>query len=59
MVIETTQKGTAVTLLFSDVKLGKPAASFDPPKDFKKYDDMQTMLREVLMKRLGGGAPGK
>ena len=60
VVIETTQKGTAVTLLFSDVKLGKPAATaFEPPKDFKKYDDMQTMLREVLMKRLGGGAPGK
>lgn len=58
VVIETTQAGSTVTLLFSNVKLDKPAATvFEPPQDFKKYADMQTMMREVMMKRLSGETP--
>ncbi|MBI3878573.1 MAG: hypothetical protein HY301_00715, partial [Verrucomicrobia bacterium] len=60
IVIETTEKGSAITLLFTDVKLGKPAASaFEPPKEFKKYDSMQQMMREAMMKRFNPDALDK
>lgn len=55
VVIETSQKGSKVTLLFSDVKFGNPPTSaFEPSKDFQKYDDARTMMREAMMKLLGG-----
>ncbi len=55
VVIETSQKGAKVTLLFSDVKFGNPPSSaFDPARDFQKYDDVRTMMREAMMKLLGG-----
>jgi hypothetical protein len=53
--IEQTEQGTAVTMLFKDVKLDKPDAGlFDPPSGFTKYDSMQSMMQQQMMKRLGG-----
>ena len=54
--IQTTEQGNDVTMLFKNVSLAKPAASlFDPPADFKKYDSMQQMMQQEMMKRMGGG----
>ena len=54
--IETTEQGHTVTMLYKDVKLAKPAASlFDPPADFKKYESMQSLMMQEVMKRMGGG----
>jgi hypothetical protein len=54
--IETVEQGDNVSMLFKNVSLGKPAASqFDPPADFKKYDTMQEMMQQEMMKRMGGG----
>lgn len=54
--IEQTQQGTTIIMLFKDVKLDKPeSAVFDPPTDLKRYENMQTMMQEVMMKRFGGG----
>lgn len=57
--IEAAERGTPVTMTFKDIKLAKPdSALFDPPKDFKRYADMQSLFQEEMMKRLGGaGAP--
>ena len=58
--IEANERDMPVTMLFKDIKLAKPdAAQFDPPKDFKRYDNMQALMQEEIMKRLGGpgGAP--
>lgn len=55
IVIETALKTTKVTLLFSDVKFGNPPSSaFEPARDFQKYDDAKTMMREAMIKLLGG-----
>jgi hypothetical protein len=57
--IEQTENGSLTTMLFKDVKLSKPDASlFDPPADAKKYDSMQAMMQEVMMKRLSNGGAG-
>ncbi|HWX20351.1 MAG TPA: DUF4412 domain-containing protein [Candidatus Binatia bacterium] len=57
--IEQAEQGTAVTMLFKDVKLSGPEASlFEPPSDFTKYDSMQTMMQQQMMKRFGAGAGG-
>ena len=54
--IQTTEQGGNVTMLFKNVSLTKPAASlFDPPADFKKYDNVQQMMQQEMMKRMGGG----
>jgi hypothetical protein len=54
--IEHNEDSTKVTMLFHDVNLSKPAAdAFDPPADATKYDSMQAMMQQLLMKRLGGG----
>jgi len=54
--IQTTEQGGNVTLLFKNVSLTKPAASlFDPPADFKKYDNVQQLMQQEMMKRMGGG----
>lgn len=58
--IEQTENGTKVTMLFHDVSLSKPDATlFDPPTDATKYDSMQAMMQQVMMKRFGGGLPGQ
>jgi hypothetical protein len=54
--IQTTESGGDVTMLFKNVSLTKPAASlFDPPADFKKYDNIQQLMQQEMMKRMGGG----
>jgi hypothetical protein len=54
--IQTTEQSGDVTMLFKNVTFAKPAASlFDPPADFKKYDSMQQMMQQEMMKRMGGG----
>jgi hypothetical protein len=54
--IESNEGGKTVTMLFKDIKLEKPdAAQFEPPSDFKKYDNMMTMMQTEMMKRMGGG----
>jgi len=54
--IETINNGSNVTMLFKNVSLAKPAASlFDPPADFKKYDNAMQMMQQEVMKRMGGG----
>ena len=42
--------------LFKNVKLSKPATGdFEPPASYDKYDNMMTMMQQVMMKRMGGG----
>jgi hypothetical protein len=54
--IETAEQGGDVTMLFKNVSLTKPAASlFEPPADFKKYDNIQQLMQQEMMKRMGGG----
>jgi len=44
-----------VTMLFKNIKLSKPDASlFKVPAGFTKYDNMQTMMRDQMMKKMGG-----
>ncbi len=59
--LESNEGGHPMTMLFKDVKLSKPDASlFEPPSDFKKYDSMQSLMQEEMMKRMGGmGMPPK
>ena len=53
--IETSDGGATVTMLFKDVKFGPPeAAQFEAPAGFKKYDDMQAMMQQQMMQRMGG-----
>ena len=55
--IETTENNHTMTLLFTDVTLSAPKASlFSPPSDYKKYDNQMDLMREQMMKRMGGGA---
>jgi hypothetical protein len=50
----TSDTGNVMVLLFKDVKLEKPDdAQFDPPSDFKKYDDMMSLM----MSRARGAPP--
>ena len=54
--IQTIEQSDTVTMLFKNVSLAKPAASlFDPPADFKKYDNIQQLMQQEMMKRMGGG----
>jgi uncharacterized protein DUF4412 len=58
--IEHMENGTKVTMLFHDVSLSKPAADlFEPPADATKYDSMQSMMQQVMMKRMGGAGGGR
>ncbi len=58
--IEATEEGNKVVMLFKEIKLAKPdAATFDAPSTYAKYDDMVTMIQQVMMKRMGGGMPAK
>lgn len=54
--IETDQDDMNVTMHFTNVKLEKPdAGQFDAPSDFKKYNSPMELMREEMMKRMGGG----
>lgn len=54
--IETVESGNNVVMLYKEIKLAKPAANqFDPPSGFTKYENMQTMMQQIIMKRFGEG----
>lgn len=54
--IEMNEGKTAVTMLFKEVKLTKPDAKlFDAPSDYKRYENMMSMMQEEMMKKMGGG----
>jgi hypothetical protein len=54
--IQTAEQGDDVTMQFKNVSLTKPAASlFDPPAGFTKYDNIQQLMQQEMMKRMGGG----
>jgi hypothetical protein len=56
--IEHTEDSTKVTMLFRDVSFSKPSTNlFDPPTDATKYDSLQSMMQQIIMKRLSGGSP--
>jgi len=55
--IETAKDGTKVRMSFKNVKLEKPDTKlFDAPAGYKKYDSVQGMLQEAIMKSIQGGA---
>lgn len=58
--IEMTDKNGKVTMNLTNVNFDKPdAKNFEPPANFTRYTDVQTMMREGMMKRmLGGSKPG-
>ncbi|HXR05609.1 MAG TPA: hypothetical protein VN836_12965 [Verrucomicrobiae bacterium] len=57
--IQTTEAGASTVMLFKNVSLTKPATSlFETPAGYTKYDDMQTMMQQQILKRMGGGLPG-
>jgi len=50
----TAKEGQDMVMIFKEVKLDKPEdAQFDPPADFKKYDDMMSLM----MSRAKGAPP--
>ena len=54
--IQTADTGDLVTMLFKDVSLAKPAASnFETPVGFTKYDNVQNLMQQQVMKRMGAG----
>jgi len=56
--IEQSEGGHKTTMLFRDVSFSKPAADlFEPPSDATKYDSMQSMMQQSMMKRFGSGRP--
>ena len=61
--IETADGKNKVTMKFKDVIFAKPASAlFDPPAGYSRYDNVQTMMQEQVMKKMLGGAgakPGK
>jgi hypothetical protein len=53
--IVTSEGGNSATLLFKNVSTSKPdAALFNPPSDYKKYDNSQTLMMEQMKKHMGG-----
>jgi len=58
--IQTIEDGRDMTMIYKDISFTKPDASqFEPPSGYKKYDSMESLMREQMMKRMGGmGGPG-
>jgi hypothetical protein len=53
--MEITQQERTTTIFYKNVKTAKPdAALFDAPADYKKYDNQQSLMQEV-MQRMGRG----
>jgi hypothetical protein len=49
-----TKTNVEITMTFTDVSLAKPDASlFNPPASYTRYDNMQTMMQQVMMKKMG------
>lgn len=60
--IETDEHGHQAIMNFKDVSFTKPNASeFDAPAGYTKYDNMQAMMQNEMMKKMGGGLgmPGR
>ena len=58
--IQTAENGNEVTMLFKNVSLARPAAGiFEAPAGYTKYDNMQLLMQQQMMKAMGGGMPGK
>jgi hypothetical protein len=56
--IEHTEQGTKVTMIFREINFSKPQADlFEPPRGATKYDSMQSMMQQIMMKQLGGAHP--
>lgn len=54
--IDMTEGGQPATLKFKDVKFAKSdAALFAPPAGFTRYESVQTMMMQGMMKMLGNG----
>lgn len=53
--IELVENGATMTIVYKDVKLGKPdAALFEPPKDFTRHATVQALMQAAMMKMIGG-----
>ena len=53
--IQTIEQGNNVTMLFKNVSIAKPAASlFEPPSGYTKYDSVQSMMMQQMMKHMVG-----
>jgi hypothetical protein len=61
--IETAEGKGKVTMKLSNVKFDKPDAKiFEPPAGLTRYENVETMVQEQMMKKILGGAgakPGK
>jgi hypothetical protein len=52
--IEASEDKSITTVLFKDVKFEKPVASqFEPPANYKRYMDVDTIIQQQLMKSAG------
>jgi len=57
--IETSEQGHAAIMRFKNITFTKPDPSqFEVPAGFTKYDNMQTMMQQQMMKRMAGGGMG-
>ncbi len=57
--IQTAESGDDVIMVFKNISLAKPGANaFEAPADYTKYDNVQTMMQQQVMKRMGGGGMG-
>jgi hypothetical protein len=49
-----TQSGVTTTTKFTAISVEKPDASlFEAPSDFTKYDSVQQLMQETMMKNAG------
>jgi chemotaxis protein CheY-P-specific phosphatase CheC len=54
--IETSEGGRSSVMLFKNVSLTKPDAGvFETPSGYTKYESMQSLIQQQMMKRMGGG----
>ena len=56
--IVTAEEGMNMTMSFKNVKLDKPKADFNAPSDYKKYDNIMSLMQQEMMKKMqenGGG----
>jgi hypothetical protein len=54
--IEQIHENSVTTLMFKDVSFAKPEAPlFEPPSGSARYDNMQTLMQQQMVKRLSGG----
>jgi hypothetical protein len=58
--LQTEDKSNPATMLFKNVSFSKPdAAQFAPPAAYTKYDSMMGMMRDQMMKQMGGAMFGR